>query len=100
MTDDFSAVPSGGCNSFNSATSMYHYANNIRQTYTNFGGKWVKTAENSYYSIPDNVVCVDVSSIDSNATFEPVYMFFAYVLVFSVIGLFWYVIRRLLLWRI
>lgn len=100
MTDDFSAVPSGGCNSFNSVSSMYHYANNSRQTFTNFSGKWIKTAETTYSTVPNNVVCVDLSTISSNATFEPVYMFFAYVLVLSVIGLFWYVIRRLLLWRI
>lgn len=100
MTDDFSSVASGGCNSFNSSTSMYHYANNVRQTYTNFGGKWIKTAETTYNTIPNNTVCVDISTISSNATFEPVYMFFAFCLVLCVVGLFWYVLRRLLLWRI
>lgn len=100
MTDDFSSVPSGGCNVFTSNSSLYHYSQGSRSTFLNFGGKWIKTSTSSYSTIPSGYECVDISSISSNSTWEPLYMAIAFALVVATIGLFWYVIRRLLLWRI
>lgn len=100
MTDDFSSVGSGGCNVFQSTTSLYHYGNGIRETFYNFGGKWVKVAESGYNTIPSSSVCVDLTTISSNAVWYPAYAFFALSLVIITLGLFWYVIKRVLIWKI
>lgn len=100
MTDDFSTVPSGGCNAFASDSSLYHYSGGIRQTFYNFGGKWVKVSEQTYNTIPSNYICVDLSGISSNSQWYPLYEFIALFLVILCIGLFWYVLRRLLIWKI
>lgn len=100
MTDDFSEVVSGGCNVFTSPSNMYNYSRNIRRTYTNIGGKWIYTAEQTYSSLPNNYVCVDISGISSNSEWYPLYGFIAFSLVVFLIFMFWAVIKRLLLWRI
>lgn len=103
MKDDFSNVPTGAsCYSFNSATSLYVYRNNTRDTYTQIGGKWYKTASSSYTNVPTNTVCwsySDVIAINSKAEFFPIYEFIAILLALFVWFFVYKLISRLIKWR-
>lgn len=95
MKDDFSEViNNASCYTLNSATSLYAYSNNIRHTYTQIGGKWYKTAETTYTNLPYNAYCLSYSSVtdlNSNAAFEPIFIFIGFVLAIFV----WFIIYRL-----
>lgn len=95
MHDDFSNVPSNAsCYTLNSQISLYVYRNNVRDTYTQIGGKWFKTATTTYTSVPTNAVCwsySDLSTLNSNAAFEPIYELIALILALLV----WFVIAKI-----
>lgn len=90
MKDDISEiVENAQCYTINSATSIYAYKNNTRETYTQIGGKWKKSAQSSYNSIPVGAYCVsysEIESINSYAMFEPLYVFNSLLVALFVIG--------------
>lgn len=104
MKDDISEViNNASCYTINSQTSLYSYRNNVRSTYTQIGGKWYKTAESSYTSLPVNAYCVPystVSDLNSNAAFEPFYLFIAFCLAVFVWRFVYFIWSRLVRYRI
>lgn len=103
MTDDTSNIPSGAsCYVVNSATSIYVYRNNTRDTYTQIGGKWYRTATTSYTNVPTNSVCwsySDIAAINSKAEFFPIYEFIAIILAVFVWFVVYKLISRLIKWK-
>lgn len=74
MHDDVSAISSGGCNVLSSSDTISNYNNNTRKDYVFNGGKWIlyRTQYTSYGSYDtSNFNCIDVTSLNSNAIFEP-----------------------------
>lgn len=104
MTDDFSQLVTGAsCYALSSTTSIYAYKNNIRTSYSQIGGKWYKTAESTYNTIPINTVCYsygDITKINSNAEYLPIFEFIAIILAVFVWYFVFRLISRLIRWRI
>ena len=104
MTDDFTDLPNNAqCYVVNSATSIYVYRNNTRDTYTQIGGKWYQTAESSYISVPSSSVCwsyTDITSLNSRAEYYPIYAFIALVLAVFVWYFVYRLMSRLIKWRV
>lgn len=90
MKDDISEITQNAqCYTINSATSIYAYKNYTRETYTQIGGKWKKSAQSSYNNIPVGAYCVsysEIESINSFAMFEPLYIFNALAVSVFIIG--------------
>lgn len=104
MKDDFSNIETGAsCYVLNNATTIYSYKNSTRTTYVQVGGKWYKNAVSTYTNIPNNTVCwsySDITSLNSNAQFEPLYLMIAFCLAIFV---WWFVFRlvsKLFRWRV
>lgn len=104
MKDDFTNLETGSsCYVLNSQTSIYSYKNNVRTTYIQVGGKWYKQATTNYNTLPVNTVCWsynDITSLNSNAAFEPLYLMIAFCLAIFV---WWFVFRlvsKLFRWRV
>lgn len=101
MTDDFTNLETGAsCYVLNSATSIYAYKSNIRSSYIQVGGKWFKTSQTNYNTLPSNTICFtysDITAINSNAAFLPIYEFIAVCLAIFV----WFVVYKIIskLWR-
>lgn len=104
MKDDISEIINNAtCYTINSATSIYAYSNNIRNTYTQIGGKWYKTAETTYSYLPTSSYCVsysNISDLNSNAAFEPIYLFIAFILAVFVWRFVYFIWSRLVRYRI
>lgn len=100
MTDDISEIISNAsCYVINNQNSIYAYRNNTRTTYTQIGGKWFKSSEQTYTNIPTNTVCYsysDIEELNTNASFEPIFYFLSFCMVFLVIYLFFKLIRGFL----
>lgn len=93
MSDDVSNIPIQGCNVFNNASSIYNYSNGTRTAFINVGGKWYEQTQSSYINIPAGVHCLtsnELSSLNSNAAFFPIFEIIAFALAFFV---FWLVFR-------
>ena len=90
MKDDISEIiQNAQCYTINSATSIYAYKNNTRETYIQIGGKWKKSAQSSYNNIPVGAYCVPYSEIEdlnSYAMFEPIFVFDSLVIACFIIG--------------
>lgn len=84
MIDDFSAIPTSGCNVLTSATALSNYNNGIRYDFVNISGKWVKTRESTYNSIPFGYVCNNLD-FTSYTYLEPFYQLSVIVMVVFVI---------------
>lgn len=105
MTDDFSELETNAsCYTINSTTSIYAYRSNIRSSYTQIGGKWFKSAQTSYTSVPTNSVCYsysDITELSSNAVYYPFLVAIAFSLAVFVFmfafKVFW---DNLVRWRI
>lgn len=103
MTDDFSNLETGAsCYAISNQTTIYSYKTNVRTTYIQIGGKWYKTSTQSYTSIPTSTTCVpysDLTKINSNAAYYPIYI----VIALSLAVFVWYVVfsllGRLIKWR-
>lgn len=100
MSDDVSAIPNTGCNVINSSTVIYNYSSNVRKTYIQVGGRWYYTSQSSYTNIPTGAQCVDISSVNSNAVFYPIFIFIAFVLAVFVWWVVWRFIRPFLRVRV
>lgn len=104
MKDDFSEVITNAtCYTINNTTSIYAYRNNVRYSYAQIGGKWYKTAETSYSSVPATSNCYDfssISSLSSRAEFYPIYMFIAFLLAVFVWRFIYFIWSRLVRYRI
>lgn len=104
MTDDFTNLETGAsCYVLNNTTSIYAYKNNTRSTYYQVGGKWYKTAAQTYTSVPSNTVCwsyADITALNSNAQFYPIYAYIALVMSIFVWFVVFRLITRLVRWRI
>lgn len=96
MKDDVSAIPTNGCNVFNSDYRLYNYNGNSRREYVRVGGKWyynsIQTAYNPYDI--SNYSCVDVRDLNSYAIYEPFLYAISFGLFLCVFLLFFYVLRR------
>ena len=103
MTDDFSNLETGSsCYVLNNATTIYSYKNNNRTTYIQLGGKWFKNATQTYTNLPNNTVCwsySDITSLNSNAEFYPLFMMCAFMLAVFVWYIVFKLITRLIKWK-
>lgn len=104
MKDDVSEIINNAtCYTLNNATSIYAYRDNVRNTYTQVGGKWYKTAETTYSSVPFSAYCLsynDISDLNSNAAFEPIFVFIAFCLAIFVWKFVYFMWSRLVRYRI
>ncbi len=104
MTDDFSDLITGAsCYAISSQTIIYAYKGSVRSTYSQIGGKWFKTAENVYSSVPSNTVCYsydDITKINSNAEYFPIFEFIALLLALFVWFFVFKLFSRLIRWHI
>lgn len=104
MKDDFSELETGAsCYVLNSATNIYAYKSGVRSSYLQVGGKWHKTSQSSYSSVPTSSICIsysDITAINSNAAFLPIYEFIAFCLAVFVWFFVWFLFRRLVRWRV
>lgn len=104
MKDDFSSIETGSsCYVLNNATTIYSYKNSVRTTYIQVGGKWYKNAVSNYYDIPNNAVCwsySDITSLNSNAAFEPIYLMIAFCLSIFVWFFVFRLVSKLFRWRV
>lgn len=100
MTDDFSSLTTGAqCYVLNNATTIYSYKNNLRETFVQVGGKWKKTAQSTYNTIPSGTYCIsynEITSLNSNAAFEPIYAVIAFGLAVFVWACVWSLWRKVL----
>lgn len=90
MFDDVSAIPSGGCSVLTSGTTLSWYSGNTRKDFSVNGGKWVlyRTSTTNYASYDiSGYNCIDVSTLKSNAQFEPIYYGLAFGLFIFVLVL-------------
>lgn len=98
FNDDVSEIDSSWCNVLTSSDTLVSYNGNRRIDYSLNGGRWVKwrdqTAYNSYDI--DNYLCMDVSTLKSNAQFEPIFYMIAFLLFIVTILLFRWSVRGIL----
>ena len=83
FSDDVSAVPVSGCNVFNSQTTLYNYNNGVRSTFTQIGGKWIKTSETTYSYNPSGLICItssELSNLSSYGYMSPIFYMCAFFL--------------------
>lgn len=104
MTDDFTELETGAsCYVLNNQSSIYSYKAGVRTTYIQVGGKWNKTAVQNYTSVPSNTVCwtyADITSLNSNAQFYPIYAYIALVMAIFVWYFVFRLLSRLIRWRV
>lgn len=104
MKDDFTNLETGSqCYVLNNATTIYSYKGGVRKTYIQVGGKWIYNAQATYNTIPNNTVCIsynDITSLNSNSQFYPIYLMIAFELGICVWFLWFSVFRRLFRWSI
>lgn len=101
FSDDISQIETGAsCYTISNATTLYSYKNYNRYTYTQIGGKWYKTAQSAYNTIPSNIYCVDYSVIEglsSKAEFIPIYATYALLISgFIMLGGIWLLFKGIL----
>lgn len=103
MKDDTSNIETGSsCYVVNNATTIYSYKGSIRKTYIQIGGKWFLSSQSNYYNIPDNSICWsydDITSLNSNAEFLPIYDMIALTLAVFVWCIVFKLISRLIKWK-
>lgn len=104
MTDDFTNLETGAsCYVLSNASTIYAYKNNTRTTYYQVGGKWYKAAAQTYTSVPSNTVCwtySDITALNSNAEYYPIFAFMALILAIFVWFFVFRIFSRLIRWRI
>ena len=93
--DDVSDIPTQGCNVLTSENTLLHYSNNIRTTFVQVGGRWIKTRTDSYASMPSGYACIDVSVLSSNAHIVPLLYMCSFGLFLVCAWLFFLVIRKM-----
>lgn len=54
---DLSDVSFTGCTTIQDENTIYNYNGSVRTTYTLYGNKFYKTAENEYSRLPTQAVC-------------------------------------------
>lgn len=94
MKDDTSAIPRTGCNVLSSNNVVTNYTSNTRRQYTFNGGKWIlyqTTTTTGGYSTA-GLNCIDVSTLNTNAQFEPLFLMCALGLLVFLIALCKYVL--------
>lgn len=100
MKDDVSEIISNGsCYVINNSTTLYAYRNNIRYSYTQIGGRWIESSQQTYTNLPTNSVCYtysDIKELNSFAVYEPILLFISFCIVGLVIYLFFKMIRGFL----
>lgn len=83
FSDDTSAIPSGGCTVITSSNSLSWYNGNIKKDFYSIGGKWYqyRTQTTSYgnYDI-SSYTCTDITGLNSNAQYVPIYGIIAFFL--------------------
>ena len=99
MYDDVSEINPEYCNVLTSSDTLVSYSGNRRIDYANNGGRWVKwRSQISNYGNYDisGFTCIDISSLKSNAVFEPIYYMCAFGLFVFLIVLCKYVLGGLI----
>lgn len=95
MNNDFSDIPSTGCNYATSPTTIINRTGATNKTYTLIGNKFVLTRiTNSNYS-DDTYQCINVNNLEwSHSELLPLYEFLALVCVICVWAFVYFVIFR------
>lgn len=98
MRDDVSAIDSAWCNVLTSPTSLSSYSGNTRKDFVFNGGKWyLYRTQYSNYNDYDtsNFSCLDVSNLNSNAVYEPIFHFIGFFVFCFWLVLAWFLVRNL-----
>lgn len=98
FNDDVSQINPSWCNVLTSSDTLVSYSGNHRIDYVLNGGRWIKWRDQTSYSIYDisNYTCVDISTLRSNAEFEPIFYAIAFMLFITVVLLFRWSVRGIL----
>ena len=83
FNDDVSSIPKSGCNVVNSKSVIYNYNNGVRSTFTEIGGKWIKTGETTYSYNPNGLVCITNTELENFSSYSymtPVFYMVAFFL--------------------
>lgn len=89
MNDDTSAIPRTGCNVLSSSNVVTNYTGNTRRQFVFNGGKWIlyQTSTSSYGYSTDGLNCIDVSTLNTNAQYQPIFLMCALGLLIFLIAL-------------
>lgn len=93
--DDVSDIPTQGCNVLNNQDTLYNYSGNVRTSFIQVGGRWIKTRTDNYSSIPSGYACIDVRDLSSNAHIVPLLYMCSFGLFLVCVWLFFLVIRKM-----
>lgn len=98
FNDDVTEINPTWCNVLTSSDTLISYNNNNRVDYSLNGGRWVKwRSQTSSYSYDiSNYTCLDISTLRSNAQFEPFFYLVAFLLFVSTIILFRWSVRGII----
>lgn len=97
--EDFTAIPTTGCNVLTSSDTITNYTQNVRKDFVLSGGQWIlyrtQTVMNNYDTSTYN--CLDVpATIDSYALQKPFLYGLGFLLAVCVIVLFFKTIKGFL----
>lgn len=99
FNDDVSAIDNTYCNVLSSPNSISSYHNNIRKDFVFVGGTWylyrTQTASYGNYDT-SNYNCIDISTLNSYAVYQPIIYAIAFMLFVFFIVLFYKVIKGVL----
>lgn len=83
FSDDISSIPTGGCSVITSNSTISWYSGNTRKDFVVIGGKWyqyrTQIANYGNYDI-SSYSCTDITNLNSNAEFVPIYGIVAFFL--------------------
>lgn len=98
FNDDVSEIDSSWCNVLTSSDTLVSYNGNRRIDYALNGGRWVKWRSQTSYNSYDisSYTCIDISTLRSNAQFEPIFYAIAFMLFITVVLLFKWSVRGIL----
>lgn len=73
MKDDTSQIVTTGCSVLSASDTIDNYTGNIHRKYVFNGGRWLlsQTSSRTYDYDVSGYNCIDVSTLNSNAIFEP-----------------------------
>lgn len=98
FNDDVSSINPTWCNVLTSSDTLVSYRNNRRIDYALNGGRWIKWRDqtSTYNYDTSNYECLDITTLKSNAQFEPIFYAIAFMLFLTVVLLFRWSVRGIL----
>lgn len=98
FNDDVSEINPNWCNVLTASDTLSSYSGNTRIDYARNSGRWIKWRTQTSFSNYDisNYTCVDISTLKSNAEFEPIFYAIAFMLFVAAVLLFRWSVRGII----